>query len=134
MVGEALADGGEEAALVFARQLQDLQPAEAKAIEARFLWTRSDWKGCFEATRAAFERYRGDPWPRSFVMRRLLAVATSLPSRDASLAAPLDELLANRFSVSLLEEDRVFARLAVARPLGGPAVAEALQPFEPHFP
>lgn len=67
-------------------------------------------------------------------MRRLLAVATSLPSRDASLAAPLDELLANRFSVSLLEEDRLFARLAVGRPRGGLAVAEALQPFELHFP
>ena len=67
-------------------------------------------------------------------MKRLLAIAISLPSKDPSLAPAVDELLATPFSVSLLEEERLFARLAVARPLGALAVAAALQPLEPHFP
>jgi spermidine synthase len=134
MVGEALADGGDPAALAIAESLSRLQPAEANAIAARFLWTRSDWEGCFQATRAALELYRGDPWPLPSFMNRLLAIAVSLPSKDARLSVPIDDLLTPAFCVSLLDQERVFARIAVSQRLEPIRVVEALRPLEPHFP
>jgi spermidine synthase len=134
MIGESLADSGDERSLLLVRALDPIQPAEAAAIRARFLWTRSDWKGCFEATKTAFERYRTDPWPVPFLMKRLIAIAASLPSKDPQLAGPLDDLLSSRFSASLLDEDRALARLTIAQNRGAAAVGAAIQPLEPNFP
>ncbi|HKF45551.1 MAG TPA: fused MFS/spermidine synthase, partial [Thermoanaerobaculia bacterium] len=134
MVGEALADAGDPRILTVVQALEPVESAEAQAILARYLWTRNDWQGCFKATKAAFERYRKDPWPDAALMKRLLAIAASLPSKDPSLAGPLDELLASRFSVNLLDEDRNLARLTIAQNRGPSAVSEALQPLEPNFP
>ena len=134
MVGESLADAGDQRILSVIRALEPVVPAEAQAILARLLWTRQDWQGCFKATKAAFERYRTDPWPVTFLMKRLLAIAASLPSKDPSLAGQLDDLLASRFCVNVLDEDRMLARLTIAQNRGAAAVAEALAPLEPNFP
>ncbi len=134
MLGEALADGGDPQALSFAETLRELEPAEADAIAARYLWSQGKYAECYQATASAFERYRQDPWPLGIVMQRLLAIAADLPSRDARLGLPAYHLLTPAFSVALLEEERIQARLVVARYLGPVRVAEALEALEPHFP
>ena len=134
MLGEALADGGEAATLTFVEAVRHFQPAEADAILARYLWSQGDFAGCSEATANAFRRYRQDPWPLVSVMRRLLAVAAALPSKDAALAAPLYELLSPPFALSLLDDERLLTRVALARPLGSAKVAEAIEALEPNFP
>jgi len=67
-------------------------------------------------------------------MQRLLAIAADLPSRDSRVAVPVYQLLAPAFSLALLDEERIQARLVVARHLGPERVAEVLEALEPHFP
>ena len=134
MVGEALADSGSASAVALADALRPIQPAEADAILARYLWSQGKYAECYAAVASALRRYRDDPWPLSPMMRRLLAVAADLPSRDAALAPGVYELLTPPFAVSLLEEDRLLMRLVVARFLGAARVAEALHALEPDFP
>ena len=86
MIGEAWPMGGDSRAVSYAAKLRELQPAEADAILARYLWTQQKWGECFAAAKLAFERYRTDPWPLHPVMQRLLAIIEDLPARDPSLA------------------------------------------------
>jgi len=134
MAAEALADGGDEMALAHSRRLREFQPAEADAVAARFLWSQGKWKECYLAAAAAFQRYRSDPWPSPLVMERLIAVVVDLPSKDVELAPPVYDLLAAPFSLRLLDEERMLARVTVAEYLTPDKAAEALQALEPHFP
>ena len=134
MIGEALADGGDSRAAAYAIRLRDFQPAESDAILARYLWTQRNWEACFAAATSAFERYRMDPWPLVPVMQRLLAIVVDLSARDPRLAAAGCDLLASPFSVSLLDEERANARIAVCRQVDAARTADAFRPMEPNTP
>jgi spermidine synthase len=134
MIGEALADGGDARTLEFAEKLRPYQPAEADAILARYLWSQGKFKECYEATSAALIRYRQDPWPISALMYRLLAVAADLPLRDPALAPLVWELLSHPLPLSLLGDELLLSRIAVARYLSNAHQVEAFEALEPHFP
>ncbi len=134
MIAEALADGGDSRAVSYAARLRDSQPAEADAILARFLWSQQKWEECFAAAAAAFERYRGDPWPLLPVMQRLLAIIEDLPARDPRLAEPGCDLLASPFSVSLLDQERTMARITLCQKVDPFHTVEAFRPTEPNSP
>src|SRR5262249_46808222 len=101
MIGEALADGGQEAALAAAQEVRPYQPAEADAIAARYLWSQGRFAECYDATVKAVRRYQQDPWPLSPVMQRLFAIVAELPAKDARLAQPLYDLLEPHFPLWL---------------------------------
>src|SRR4029453_17883988 len=110
------------------------QPAEADAILARYLWSQGRFKECYEATAAALVRYRQDPWPISALMHRLLAIAAGLPLRGPGLAPLVWELLSHPLPLSLLAEERLLTRVAVAGYLGTAQQVEAFEELEPNFP
>lgn len=134
MVGEALADGGDARAATYALELREFQPAEADAVLSRYLWTQQKWEACFVAAAAAFERLRSDPWPLMPVMRRLLAVIEDLSARDRGFAVRACELLARPFSVGMLDEERVMARIDVCQRVEAANAAEAYRAIEPNVP
>ena len=134
MVGEALADGADARAGAVALKLREFEPAEADAVLARYLWTQQQWEACFVASAAALQRFRGDPWPLPAVMRRLLAVVVDLSARDRGFAVRGCELLAPPFSVGLLDEERVSARIDVCRSVDAASAADAYRAMEPNPP
>jgi SAM-dependent methyltransferase len=134
MIAEALADGGQEAALDWIAKLRPYQPAEADAILARYLWSQGRFQECYQASAAAMGRYRIDPWPLSSIMGRFFAVLGDLPARDAKLAPLVYDLLTPPLPLWILDDERNLMRLYVGHYLGTARAAEALEPLEPNFP
>jgi hypothetical protein len=87
-----------------------------------------------ELLERAFTLYRQDPWAMPAVVKNAFPIVLDLASRDAALAARLDDALARPFAVALLDDDRVLIRLEVASYLDDSRYAAALAEMEPDVP
>src|SRR6202162_2360928 len=134
VLAEALAQGAEEQATAFIARLQGPHPVEAAVTLARLRWRQGHAPEAVELLERAFTLYRQDPWAMPVVVKNAFAIVLDLASRDAVLAARLDDALARPFAVALLDDDRVLVRLEVASYLGPSRYAAALVEMEPDVP
>lgn len=134
VLGEALAQGGEEAATLMAAQLQGPHPVEALLVLARLRWRQGRPQEAVEALEGAFTRCREDPWPMPAVVKNAFPIVLDIASKDPVLAARLDDALARPFAVRLLDDERCLVRLEVAGYLDLPRYAAALAEMEPNVP
>jgi spermidine synthase len=133
LVAEALADGGDEAAVSLAQQLRPHAPVEADVILARLRWRQQRPDEALAHFEAALRRFRDDPWPWPLVLRRALKLAVPLARRDPAAARRVWEALREPFAVLSLNDARLERRLEVANLLPpGRECVEALAPYEPY--
>jgi hypothetical protein len=136
-VAEVLAEDGSDEADVFLMLLRDLQPVEAKAIEARLELTRGDQDGAARLVAEALLGYRSNPWPLPAVMGRAMTLASALAGSDRDFARMMLDATSRPFAAGQLEEQRLRQRVNIAwgTELGcGPNTVAALRALEPHVP
>ena len=134
VLAEALAQGAEEAATLLAARLQGPHPVEAEIVLARLRWRQGRAQEAVEALERAFGRCRQDPWALPAVVKNAFPIVLDLASKDAALAARLDDALAQPFAVAVLDDERRLVRLEVAGYLDLPRYAAALAELEPNVP
>lgn len=135
VVAEALAQGAEEQACAASMaRLEARHPVEAGLVLARLRWRQGRAQEAVEALERAFGLCRDDPWPMPVVVKNAFPIVLDLASRDAALAARLDDALARPFAVALLDDERRLVRLEVASYLDLSRYAAALAGMEPDVP
>jgi len=134
MVTEALVQAMDPSARESIEKLAASQPTEAASLRARYHWRQGNLQEAVKDLELTYQRYREDPWPLPFVMKRSLLVAADIAAREPSLAPRLYEALAQPFSLRLLEDERVAALLVVASYVSFEKYAEALSGIEPNVP
>lgn len=134
VLGESLAQLGDERAPALLPRVASLWPATGAAIEARFLLARGEHARSLEALARAAAGYRGDPWNPKAIMRRSLALGTELARAAPALVPQVFELFEPPWSVAILDRERI-ATLVDLATLAGPAFgARALASHEPNVP
>ena len=131
LLGEELAERGDDRAAAIARALQPERPVEAAAVRARWHARRGRHAQAVAELEQALLGYRRDPWPWPALTKRMLALAGEV-GRDAPSAAKLLAAAAEPFAVHMHERDREALRLALAAYAGGDACLEALHDLEPN--
>lgn len=120
------------------RELERVQPTEAAAIRARWLWGQHRVAEAAAELERAFVRYRTDPWPLPPIMGRALSLAELIAATDPTAGQRLYRVLSEPFAVGMLERARLRSQLVVARSLTrepcNPPTVETLEKFEPWFP
>ena len=134
VLAEALAQGGEEIAVDLIERIRQRRGIEADVLLARLRWRQGRLEEAVQALERAFRMYREDPWPLPVLVRNSFAVVLDIASRDAGLAARLEESLAEPFSLFLLDEERRLIRLEVASRLDASRYARAVGEMEPDVP
>ena len=86
MVAEAFANGGDDSALPFIKELRLLRPVEADAILARLLWRKGKVEEAYQALKAAIERSRTDPWFFDAFMVHALHMMPEMAKNDREMA------------------------------------------------
>jgi hypothetical protein len=131
---EVAALTGNDQAAPLIQELQRDMPTEAAALRAGWLAKRKDAAGALAAYTEAFQRYRSDPWPDSWVMDRAIRGAQQLGTTHRELAAQLGALFAKPFSVYVNDGRRIEARLLLANVLGpsSQACVDTLAELEPN--
>ena len=139
--GEAEAEAGSETAMPFIDNLRLASPIEADVLLARLRWKQGKIDEATALLERAFTAYRTDPWPLKVVMDRAIDMAAAMAAQDSTgnAARRLDRVLAEPFSVTLLDQKRLEARALLAEvmepgPRCGPATLAALHSFEPNVP
>ncbi|MGZ8866840.1 MAG: fused MFS/spermidine synthase [Thermoanaerobaculia bacterium] len=136
-IAEVLAEDGSDEADVFLMLLRDLQPIEAKAIEARLELTQGNQDDAARLVSEALEGYRSNPWPLPAVMGRAITLAAALAGSDRDFAKAMLDATSRPFAAGQLEEQRLRQRVNIAwgTELGcGPNTVAALRALEPHVP
>jgi spermidine synthase len=134
MVAEAMVQAGDSAAAEYVQKLAASQATEALSLQARWYWRQGNLQEAAKALETTFQRYREDPWPLPFVMKRSLSVAADIAGRDPSLAPRLYDALAQPFSLRLLEDERVAILLEIGWHVSMEKYSEALSAIEPNVP
>jgi spermidine synthase len=134
VLAEALAQGAEEIAADYIERIRQRRPVEADVLLARLRWRQGRMEEATQAFERAFLAYREDPWPLAILVRNSFSVVLDIASRDAALAARLEESLAQPFSLFLLDEERRLIRLEVASRLEASRYARAVEDMEPNVP
>jgi hypothetical protein len=132
---EALADIGNDNALVFIDHLRTLRPSEADAALARLRFRQGKLPEAVAALEASFTRYRTDPWPSFHVMGHALDFALEVAAADRSAALRLLEVLKEPFAALLLDDQRNQTRIRLTQLFDlRTHCVDALAPMEPHIP
>ena len=139
MMAELYALAGREEALPLLERVRAVQPVEAHAILARLRWEKQDVTNAVAALESAFVGYRNDPWPKTRLMRRALALAGEAAAKvPQDLAVRLYRALEKPFAVSCEEDSRRSTRFDIAEIVEkekfGQLTLEALADYEPHVP
>ncbi len=114
LTAESLAELGHERTVELAEHLRLVQPIEADAALARW-HLRQDRPS--EAARyliRAFEAYRSNPWPSYRLMARALELATEIARLAPDEGRKLYDILAEPFTIQMLDDPRLSTRLEVA--------------------
>ncbi len=135
MVGQALADAGDDAAIPLLDRLRAIEPAEADALLAVLRVRQHKPAEAATPLEAAFRAYHAEPFARRDVMRTALVDLTLGAGQDRALARRLMDALAEPFAAYMLEDERRDTLLKLAsrvdfRGLCAPALAR----FEPNVP
>jgi spermidine synthase len=134
VLGEALAQGGDEQAAVLAARLQPFHPVEAEILTARLRWRQGRAADALAALERAFTLYRQDPWPMPILVKNAFAIVLDLASKDPDAAARLDAALSQPFAVAILNDERNLVRLEVATRLDASRYAAVIEEMEPNVP
>jgi spermidine synthase len=135
VMADALADGGDEAALPLIESIARERPIDADLIRARLALTTSDVETATAALERAFLALRSDPWVDPFLLRSSFAMAASLALEVPRVADRLERALAESFAVHRGDDQRRAHRFDIAMTLPDPArCAAAMLAFEPHTP
>jgi spermidine synthase len=134
VVSDALADGGDESASLYIDRLREMRPVEADVLLAQLKWKQGRLSEATDLIEKAFSRYREDPWPLVTVMSKSFITVADIAGRDRSLAARLENALAQPFAVSLLNEERMQAWYKVATYLDRSKLEDAIGALEPNVP
>ncbi len=132
VVAESLADNGHLSAKKYISQLQNYWPVTAKAALARFYWRTGEQELAFKALEEVFINLRTNPWPQKQAIKHSLVLVQEMSSTDKDLAKKLYGLLAEPFSVYILEFDRLGSLLTIAQNIDAHYVADAVGRFEPY--
>jgi spermidine synthase len=134
VVGEMLADKGDDEARDYVQKLRELEPVEADVILARMLARQGKFEDAVSALVAGLTRYRVDPWPWTALIDHTLVLATDLARVRPGLAMLIYDALKQPFAGHLQDEQRLNAMLVVAGRLPQVVCAEALAQVEPFVP
>jgi spermidine synthase/MFS family permease len=134
VLGEALAQGGDDQAMVLAERLRAVHPIEAEVLTARLRWRQGKNDEAVQALEKAFTLYRQDPWPMPILVKNAFAIVLDIASKDPAAAARLDAALSQPFSVALLDGERTLIRLELASRLDDARYASILSEMEPDVP
>ena len=135
---EAIADTGDERALLYMEPMREFHPVEADVVLARMRWRQGQFTEAADALTSAFVRYRNDPWPLPTTMSRALDLPLLVGRHDPALARKLHQAISQPFSVRMLDEQRELTLLGLASVIDQGSCSaltlEALKPFEPDIP
>ena len=135
MIGECLADAGDEAAAPILSSLRAFEPAEADALLAGLRFRQGRHADAAAAAESALAGYRTDPWARMGVMRRLLVEVVVPLSQDKAFGRRMLAALAAPFAVSMLEDERRDARVQISARVDFRGLcADAFAAYEPFVP
>jgi len=135
VLGDLLAEAGEETAARYAEMLRDFQPAESDFIMARLELRKGNNKEATALIERAFEAARKDAWPSTLLFYRSMSLAEELAGTDQEIARRLFDALARPFSIMALNEERIAGRMSLVAHLDMKTYCEqALREFEPHVP
>jgi hypothetical protein len=133
MVGRALAQSGDEAAVPFLEQLRPLAPMEADTLLGVLRLRQGRWTESSNALEQAYASLQREPWGQRTVANLLLQASQELAQKEPSLGRRLYAHLDKPFSGYALEVSRHRARLAMARTLDWHGLCQkALEPYEQH--
>lgn len=132
LVGEALADAGDDAADKAIDALAD-RPAEAHLVRARLLAHRREAPSAAGELEEGLRAYRTNPWVDRPLASRALGLAAVLSQTSPALAERMVDLLGVPFAVHALDDRRMRVRAEVAVP-ASPRCVEAMRSFEPWVP
>lgn len=133
MVGRALAQTGDEAALPFLEQLRGQAPMEADALLGELRLRQGRWTEAFTAMDQAYAALHRDPWGQRTVTSLLLRSTQELAQKEPRLGRRLYTHFEKPFAASALEAQRQRTRLALARQLDWRGLCQgALEPYAKH--
>jgi hypothetical protein len=136
LVAESMAEAGDPAAEIYARQLAAAQPTEAAVVMSRLRLRQGDFDAAAAELSRAFRLYREDPWPWKTFMRRSLGLLQEIGrERPDDLGRALFDDLSEPFAVHLLNQARLTVRASLAKGVDFPGLcAQAYEAFEPWVP
>jgi len=134
VVGQALAQAGDESAAGYIGRLFVTRPLDAQILLAELRWRQGRFPESADLYEQALTRYRSDPWPLLPVVNRSFVIVADLAGRDPALARKMDAALSQPFAVLLLNEERLQTRYKVATYLDQSKLEEAIAALEPHVP
>ncbi|WP_263451962.1 fused MFS/spermidine synthase [Hyalangium gracile] len=133
MVGQALAQMGDEAAVPVLDQLRPLAPMEAETLLGVLRLRQGRWTEAANALGLAYEALHREPWGQRTVASLLMAATQELAQKERSLGMRLYAQLEKPFAGLALQPQRERARLSLARVLDWRGLCQkALQPYEQH--
>ncbi|HLJ73073.1 MAG TPA: fused MFS/spermidine synthase, partial [Thermoanaerobaculia bacterium] len=135
MIGEALADSGNEAAADYAHQLRAYEPTDADAVLARLRYQQKKFDEAASLLESTFITSRRDPWANVDTIGRSLDLAVAL-SNQHHYAARMLHALDRTFAAGQWEDARRIDRALIANQMEGcgPHTVAALQALEPWAP
>jgi spermidine synthase/MFS family permease len=135
LVGESLAELGDDGVPEIIESSQTLRATEREAILARWFHRQGEPTEATDHLISAFTSYRTDPWPFGPLMIRALELSQEIARAHPDSGYRLYEALAEPFTLQLYDEKRAFARIELARVVDFPGLCvpsfEAFEPFSP---
>jgi hypothetical protein len=135
MLGESLAERGDEAAVEYAQALRAMQPTDADAVLARLRFKQKRFDEAAALLESTFVSCRTDPWPNVDTIGRSLDLAVAL-SNTQRYAARMFHALDAPFAAGQWEDARKIDRAFIAHLMEGcgPHTVAALKALEPWAP
>ena len=134
-VGWALANEGDEEALVYADQLASQFPLEKHLLVARLRLSQGDLAAALADLRKASRKMKLDAWGSPLMRSQLIPMAVEIAQKQPELAPEILSLLEDGpYAVHYMEELRLTARLDIAWQIAPERFANVLAEIEPHVP
>ena len=140
LVGEALANEGNQAATKYIDEIAGVVPSDAEAIKATLHWKEGKANEAAEDLQRFFQIAHENPWPDEELIRQSIALAETVASSSHSpaIANSLYESLRTPLCVWNSEIDREVRLLSIAAAADGNRLgdrtARSIAALEPHIP
>jgi hypothetical protein len=135
LVGETLAEAGDDAAIPYLERLAAAHPIEAAALRARLQLRRHRAAEAAATLAQAFASYRSDPWPLPHLMARALDLAVEIAVANPAAGARLYAATAAPFATYAVDDLRQQTRFKLAMTVDAARLCvEALAALEPEVP
>jgi len=134
ILASALAELGDEGALVYSDALRAYDPNELDAVTAHLRLRQGKEEEATAAFEAFFAGLRTNPWPMDRLVTMALFEAREFVWRDARFAPRIYAALREPFALRVHDDGRKQVALAAAVRARGLACVEALGAYEPDVP